>query len=120
MTALALDLNARIDAFVAHVNDKVSQHYARSFSQLTTPTHVAEKLSDKWTRINVVKNGRTSSVYCFICTKDGETKALGKVVAGDIHKAAGFKAPAKHSRGTVFSEDFNGCADIYGVKYLRG
>jgi hypothetical protein len=39
--------------------------------------------------------------------------------AGDIHKSAGFKAPAKTARGSVFAEDFNNCLTAYGIAYLK-
>jgi hypothetical protein len=61
------------------------------------------------------------SAYGFIAKEDGETKGLGAVKAGDILKAATFKAPAKGARGNVFSAD-NGAeamsAGGSGIRYL--
>lgn len=49
------------------------------------------------------------SVYCFI-----------QIDNGDILKAAGWKAPAKHARGSVFNANIlEGCGP-YGVAYLYG
>lgn len=39
---------------------------------------------------------------------------------GEVLKAASWKAPAKHARGNIFSEDNGlGCCGQYGVAYLR-
>ena len=66
------------------------------------------------------KQGGQRSIYCFIRLTDGETKTLGVLTAGDIHKPASFKAPAKHKRASVFDADFGKkCAGLYGIQYLR-
>jgi hypothetical protein len=66
------------------------------------------------------KNGGQRSIYCFIRLTDGETKTLGVLKRGDIHKPATYKAPAKHARGTVFAADFGkSCTGLYGIQYLR-
>lgn len=118
-------LVAGINAFVKHVDELLANYWkANNFTFADAPTHKAEYLSDKWCRINVIEhrdgNSRVRSVYCFICLKDNDTKALGVVKEGDIHKAAGFKAPAKHGRGNVFDETtFATCATPHGIVYLR-
>ena len=57
-------------------------------------------------RIRVV---RDNSVHCFI-----------DLASGDVLKAAGWKAPAKHARGNIF-DDANGLKFMgpYGPAYLR-
>lgn len=66
------------------------------------------------------KNGGQRSIYCFIRLTDGETKMLGKLKRGDVHKPATYKAPAKHARASVFAADFGkSCAGMYGIQYLR-
>jgi hypothetical protein len=66
------------------------------------------------------KQGGQRSIYCFIRLTDGENKTLGVLTAGDIHKPASYKAPAKHKRGTVFADDFGkSCTGLYGIQYLR-
>lgn len=87
-----------------------------------------EVLSKKWARIFRFRwvNGPDGlkadamSVYAFIALQDFETKALGPIRAGDIHRPAGWKAPAKHARGTVFNRETWTCFGPYGVAYLRG
>ena len=53
--------------------------------------------------------GGQRSVHCFV-----------EVVTGDVLKAAGWKAPAKHARGNIFDEH-NGLGHMneYGPAYLR-
>jgi hypothetical protein len=86
--------------------------------------HRADFISDKWVRVVVIERQhdggqRVSSVYAFIALQDGETKALGKIKAGDIHKPATFKAPAKHARGSVFDANFRTCLNEHGPVYLK-
>jgi ABC-type uncharacterized transport system permease subunit len=48
------------------------------------------------------------NVYCFVNKENG-----------DILKAAGWKAPAKHARGSIHNANIlEGCG-AYGVAYLR-
>lgn len=57
----------------------------------------------------VVASGGQRSVYCFL---DME---------GNIYKAATWKAPAKHIRGSVFDESYSWgkALGMYGAAYLR-
>ena len=45
-----------------------------------------------------------SSVWGFIAKTDGVLKGIPYFV-GDVFKAAGWRAPAKHVRGTIFSSE---------------
>jgi hypothetical protein len=113
-------LEERIQVLVEVANEKVRQHFDQmGYKNLQPHTHQAEYLSSKWCRINRLEHGQTTSVYCFVALQDNTTKALGHVVAGDIHKAATYKAPAKHARGNVFDEDFAKHLTPYGAEYLR-
>jgi len=47
-----------------------------------------------------------TSVWGFIAKTDGVLKGIPYFV-GDVFKAAGWKAPAKHVRGTIFSSETN-------------
>ena len=47
-----------------------------------------------------------SSVWGFIAKTDGVLKGIPYFV-GDVFKAAGWKAPAKHVRGSIFSSETN-------------
>ena len=51
----------------------------------------------------VVSNG---SVWGFVAKTDGVLKGIPYFV-GDVFKAAGWRAPAKHVRGSIFSSETN-------------
>jgi len=73
------------------------------------------KTSGDWVALDTDR-----SVYCWIRMTDGYTKTLGALKAGDIHRPASFKAPAKHARGNVLEQDYGlHCAGAYGIKYLK-
>ena len=57
--------------------------------------------------IRIVKANPHKSAYCFV---DRAT--------GDILKAAGWKAPAKHARGNIFNDDPLKGTSLYGAVYL--
>jgi hypothetical protein len=113
----------RIAAFVLYC-DKVSEDYWKrcgyTFSKV--PKHKAV-FSSKWCKVVTMeeRNGeyKESSVHSFICLQDGQTKNLGVLHIGDIHKPASYKAPAKIARGNVFSADFGNCNTGNGIVYLR-
>lgn len=97
---------ARLDEFVAAVQKMINDYFAKNGYTMAPPTI---------TVMNGMKNVRivrsephTKSVYCFV---DKTT--------GDIFKAAGWKAPAKHARGNIYNQDMlKGCG-VYGAEYLR-
>ncbi len=49
---------------------------------------------------------RGSSVWGFVSKVDGSHKGL-PLKAGDVLKAAGYNAPAKHTRGNIFDDNQN-------------
>jgi hypothetical protein len=117
-----MDLRERIDAFVKHVNDLCAKHFSdMKYVHSKPPIHRADYLSDKWCRIVTLEDRggeyTNGGVYAFVCLKDNTTKALGTVKTGDIHKAAGWSAPAKNARGSVYDNEFkwatpNGIANM--------
>jgi len=127
MTALVspnTDLNTAIANFVKAADEVTAEHWtAQGYTFSAPPIHRADFLSDKWVRVVVLedRNGerKVSSVYAFIALVENTTKALGTVKPGDIHKAATFKAPAKHARGNVFAPNFRECLTPHGIVYLR-
>lgn len=119
-----MELRERIDLLVKAADEKAAKHWQDSgYTHSLPPIHQANFISDKWCRVVTLddRNGKyeSSSVYCFVCLQDGFTRTLGVLKAGDIHKAAGYKAPAKHARGNVFNDDFAKCLTEYGIVYLK-
>jgi hypothetical protein len=88
-------LKERIEAMVKRIGELIDEYWQKQGFSQEKPTHRADYISDKWCRIVVIERGEVRSVYGFVCLQDYETKTLGKLKAGDIHKSAGFKAPAK-------------------------
>ena len=116
-------LQERIDRFVQTADSLTKDYWARMNFIHPMPKHRANEISDKWVRVVIVeeRNGvwQDSSVYAFICLKDYATKTLGQLKTGEIHKAATFKAPAKHARGNVLLDGFEKCLTPWGIVYLK-
>lgn len=108
-------LMERIGEFHMALAKKVEAHYKAKFPELTIPSFIIEHGK---TYAKVIKvSGGQSSVHCFIALRDVDTKTI-KCEAGDILKAATWKAPAKHPRGSVFCEDPTEGVGVYGADYL--
>jgi hypothetical protein len=113
-----MDFNATIETFRAAVekmmNDNSEQMYARDGMTRSFVNLVTLEAGPKFVRVvrqeKRLDTGEINhrSVYCFV-QKDN----------GDILKAAGWKAPAKTARGSIYNaEQLKGCGP-YGVAYLR-
>ena len=64
--------------------------------------------------IKVVEDNR---VWGFVSLVDGEHKGA-PIKVGDIMKAAGWRAAAKHSRGSIFDKEFHKSFSWTGPNYL--
>jgi hypothetical protein len=120
LTLPGTEIQERITLLVTAIEATLNDYWERNQFQHNRPTHRADYVSDKWCRITTVEQHGGQSVYCFVALQDNFTKALGQVRAGDIHKAASWKAPAKHARGNVLRDDFRNCLTPHGIVYLRG
>lgn len=121
MEAVQVDIEQACDDLVRFVNEVKDSHYDKMGYQIGREKVVCERLSKKWVKLIVQDgDGKDRSVYCFVALSDFETKGLGQVKVGDIHKAATWSAPAKHARGNVFNRESWSCCGPYGVAYLRG
>ncbi len=58
-----------------------------------------------------------TSVWGFVSRVDGVHKGA-PIKVGDIMKAAGWSAPAKHSRGSIFDKEFHKSFSWTGPNYL--
>jgi hypothetical protein len=96
-----------LEEIVNGINEQLNayeeKHYPSSQSRDILTAEVGRKY------IKLVSNRHGRSVYCFIDLN------------GNIYKAASWKAPAKHIRGSVFEPNFSfGWAlGQYGAAYLR-
>lgn len=102
------EAEARIADFIPTLDRFVAEHYSRSFPNLTPPTHSIMRGS-KYVRIVATDKCGSRRVYCFLDWQ------------GNIYKAAGWDAPAKHIRGTIFDAGFSlgNALTQYGAVYLR-
>jgi len=114
-----MDIREAIENLLKSADEVTAEHWKKCNFTQPCPTHVVQYISEKWARIVTSEPGRNESVYGFVCLYDGFTKALGTLKTGDIHKAATYKAPAKHARGNVFDENLKNCLTPYGIVYLK-
>jgi hypothetical protein len=95
--------------FVEGCQNIHTDHMAKQFPGLT-PDEISSKLGKRYAKIIRRQVGSLgSSVHCFV-----------DMTNGDVLKAAGWKAPAKHARGNIFDEH-HGLKNMneYGPAYLR-
>ena len=64
-----------------------------------------------------IKVVHDNSVWGFVAKVDGTHKGL-PMFKGDIMKAAGWRAPAKHSRGSIFDAEMHKSFSWTGPNYL--
>ena len=64
-----------------------------------------------------IKVVHDNSVWGFVAKVDGTHKGL-PMLKGDILKAAGWRAPAKHSRGSIFDAEMHNSFSWTGPNYL--
>ena len=86
-----------------------TDHMARHFPN-ATPDEISANIGKRYVRV-VRRSAHDTygSVHCFV-----------DMLNGDVLKAAGWKAPAKHARGNIFDEhDGLGKMGEYGPAYLR-
>jgi hypothetical protein len=100
--------------FAAKLNDFIEgcqrinhAHMDRHFPTLAKSTF-SQMRGKRYVRV-VIESPGHKSVHCFVDQTNG-----------DVLKAAGWKAPAKHARGNIFDEA-NGLGTMgeYGPAYLR-
>jgi hypothetical protein len=113
-------LKTRVDAFLAHVTALMLESYQLGAER---SPHVEAEYGAKWIKVwTYSERGPLpkvkTSIYCFIAAQDFSNKTIGTVKTGEIYMAASVQAPAKHARGSVFSDDFS-CAGPHGIA-LRG
>ena len=64
-----------------------------------------------------IKVVHDNSVWGFVAKVNGVHKGL-PMLKGDILKAAGWRAPAKHSRGSIFDKEMHKSFSWTGPNYL--
>ena len=94
---------------------KIQENYASRYGESHKPSRKL-KLSLKPGR-KFVKVIEGNSVWGFVSLVDGIHKGA-VIYVGDIMKAAGWRAPAKHSRGSIFDVEMHKSFSWTGPNYL--
>jgi len=94
---------------------KIQEDYASRYGESHKPSKKLD-LSLKRGR-KFVKVIEGSRVWGFVSLVDGEHKGA-PIFVGDIMKAAGWRAPAKHSRGSIFDAEMHKSFSWTGPNYL--
>ena len=92
--------------------DNIQKDYAKLGMTHKTSLDLSLKPGRKF--IKVVEGTR---VWGFIAKVDGTHKGV-PMLKGDILKAAGWSAPAKHSRGSIFDSEMHKSFSWTGPNYL--
>jgi hypothetical protein len=103
------DLTAAMDTFIKGCQRIHTDHMERHYPNVT-PDVIYPRQGKRYIKVVRARaDGTQGSVHCFVDTTNG-----------DVLKAAGWSAPAKHARGNVF-DDHNGLRHMneYGPAYLR-
>tara|TARA_R110002126_G_scaffold241808_1_gene385141 strand:+ start:1178 stop:1567 length:390 start_codon:yes stop_codon:yes gene_type:complete len=95
--------------------EKIQENYASRYGENHKPSKLLE-LSLKPGR-KFVKVIEGSSVWGFVSLVNGTHKGA-PIFVGDIMKAAGWSAPAKHSRGSIFDAEMHKSFSWTGPNYL--
>lgn len=95
------DVNVNLDSMLESLMENISKQRGKRVTLTVEPGRKYIKL--------VEDTFGSRSVYCFL---DYD---------GNIYKAASWKAPAKHVRGTVFDDDYGWGRALgpYGAAYLK-
>lgn len=96
-----------IENFLRLVNKKMEDNYGRMNMPYDCRETVSAEYNSKYIKVVRVRSGKSVSVYAFI---DYD---------GNIFKAASWRAPAKHARGTILdNESIEKATTPYGIVYL--
>ena len=95
--------------------EKIQENYASRYGENHKPSKKLD-LSLKPGR-KFVKVIEGSSVWGFVSLVNGTHKD-SPIFVGDIMKAAGWNAPAKHSRGSIFDAEMHKSFSWTGPNYL--
>ena len=107
----------KYDSSVNKLLENIKVNYAgwgSDIESLDEPSKsIRLKMIDEFNRNLDIRSGRkfdkvvsNGSVWGFIAKTDGVLKGIPYFV-GDVFKPAGWRAPAKHVRGSIFSSETN-------------
>jgi len=104
-----LNFKAALDTFLANITAMKEANRLEQFPSLPATVYTTEVGKKNIRIVTQDVDGNHKSVFCFIRMADGA-----------VLKAAGWKAPAKHVRGTIFTDNPSEYGvGLYGADYLR-
>ena len=103
-------MKTKFEVWLEKVNDERKVHWDKNFSYKEYSPLTAER-GKKY-----IKLKEDTSVWGFISMVDGLLKN-SPIKKGDLLKPAGWRTPAKHSRGNIFNGTDNW--SYYGPEYLK-
>tara|TARA_B100001094_G_scaffold287516_1_gene303131 strand:- start:4154 stop:4540 length:387 start_codon:yes stop_codon:yes gene_type:complete len=110
MTKNGLSFDDAMDNLLGKIQENYDERYMGS--SVEKKLDLTLKPGRKF--IKVVEGSR---VWGFIAKVDGVHKGI-PMLKGDILKAAGWRAPAKHSRGSIFDSEMHKSFSWTGPNYL--
>lgn len=102
------DFDAALAAFVAGITARTHARMAADYPSLTPPTYTVDAKGRTYLRIVANEAHGSRHVFCFV-----------RIADGAVLKAEGWKAPAKHARGSIFVNGGMDAVSDYGAHYLR-
>lgn len=103
------DFKAASESWLAAVQAIINENYAKSFPNLTPSLLTFDTGGIKYIRVIVTTDGGKGQRSSF---------AFLEVSTGNVLKCAGWKTPAKHARGNIYTpEQGTGCGP-YGPHYM--
>lgn len=97
-----------LSEFVAATQARLDADYARAYPGAVAPRLSVDPSGRKYLRVVKAHEYGGRSVFCFVRASDGA-----------ILKAEGWKAPAKHARGSIYVNAGQDAVTTYGARYLR-
>ena len=100
------NFSAAMNTFLETIQKSSDAYMTAQFPNLPKPTYSVD-VGKKYIRVVKTNDAYNRSVYCFVDKTNG-----------NVLKAATWKAPAKHSRGNIYTPESYGVNE-YGANYLR-
>lgn len=109
------EFETALESFRATAEQVVREHFDRNGFTFATPVvTLADRRGKRFVKLwsGETRDGetRTNSIHSFV-----------EIETGDIYKPASTKAPAKHARGNIFTDDSGraSMSDAGHIHYLR-
>lgn len=105
----AKDFDKALQAFLSAAQNAINDYYAKEFPTQAAPV-LGTQDGKRYVRVYKAAVGSPyKDAYCFIDKTNG-----------DVLKAASWKAPAKHARGSIYNADHGlGGVTSHGAKYMK-